>query len=369
MAREQGRYSHNAWNRQAALRLQRQVAAAEKAAERERKLQETATGKATAEHLNTELAARTLRLESILRLGLDRVRWRLARVAVAPSFHPSVAWRAVTNRLPVLSVVLAAAIALIVVAPAAYADSMDVIVVAHRGARTSKYAEGTLRAYKYAVRNHAEILDADVRWTKDGPNSDSVGTMIILHDATLDRISNCHGRVSEWLWSSIRAKCRTDVGGQRLTRLIDLLKYGNAHGKSFSLEIKVASITNTQAKQLWNAIKNSRVQLVANTARLAPLNKIKKLDKADLSHRIGYALGTRGKHGWPSVSAIKKRATAVHAKLTIPVTVARSYRRANIKVFLSTGKNEADYAKMMARKPYAVLVNDVGRFERWRDNQ
>jgi hypothetical protein len=218
-------------------------------------------------------------------------------------------------------------------------------------------------------RNRAEILDADVRWAKDGPDSDSVGTMIILHDRTLDRISNCQGRVSKWRWSSIRTKCRTDVGGQRLMRLIDLLRYGNSLGKSFTLEIKRTSITDAQAKQFWNAIKNSRVQLVARAARLAPLNKIKKLDEADRSHRISYALSTRGRHGWPSVSAIKNTATAVYAKPMIPVTVARRYQQANIEVFLSTGKNEADYAKMMARKPYAVVVNDVARFERWCDDQ
>jgi len=275
----------------------------------------------------------------------------------------------VKRRFRVLDVVLAAAIALIVVVPAAHADSMDEVVVAHRGAKMSKYAEGTLPAYRYAVRNRADILDADVRWAKDGPDRDSVGTMIILHDATLDRITNCEGPISEWLWSSIRAKCRTDVGDQRLMRLIDLLKYGNPLGKSFTLEIKLASITDAQAKQFWNTIKHSRVQLVARAARLAPLNKIKKLDEADLSHRISYAFSTRGTDRWPSVSAIKNTATAVYAKLTIPVTVARSYRQANIKVFLSTGKNEADYAEMMAREPYAVVVNNVARFQRWRDNQ
>jgi len=60
------------WNRQDALRLQRQSAAAERAAERERKLQETAAGKAEAEQLNADLAARVTRLESILRRGLER---------------------------------------------------------------------------------------------------------------------------------------------------------------------------------------------------------------------------------------------------------------------------------------------------------
>jgi glycerophosphoryl diester phosphodiesterase len=275
----------------------------------------------------------------------------------------------VKSHFRVLDVVLAAAIALIVVMPAAHADSMNEVVVAHRGAKMSKYAEGTLPAYRFAVRNRADLLDADVRWTKAGPDSDSVGTMIILHDPTLDRISNCHGRASEWRWSSIRAKCRTDVGGQRLMRLSDLLRYGNSLGKSFTLEIKLASITDAQAKQFWNTIKNSRVQLVARAARLAPLNKIKKLDEADGSHRISYALSTRGTGGWPSVSVIKNTANAVYAKLTIPVTVARRYRRANIKVFLSPGKNEADYRKMIARKPYAVVVNNVARFQRWRDHQ
>jgi hypothetical protein len=66
LADGQGKYSHGAWNRQEALRLQKQQAALEKAAERERKLQETATGKAEAEQLNADLAARVAELDSIL---------------------------------------------------------------------------------------------------------------------------------------------------------------------------------------------------------------------------------------------------------------------------------------------------------------
>jgi len=166
----------------------------------------------------------------------------------------------VTNRLRVLSAALAAAIASIVVVQTVHADSMDEVVVAHRGAHTSTYAEGTSAAYRYAVRNRADMLDGDVRWTKDDSDPDSLGTMIILHDATLDRITNCKGAVSSWLWSSISARCRTDVGNQKLMRLVDLLNYGNSLGKSFALEIKVGAITNAQARQIWNAIKESRVK-------------------------------------------------------------------------------------------------------------
>ena len=270
-------------------------------------------------------------------------------------------------RLCALVALLTLGIAPIFTATAAYADSIEEITVAHRGATTAQLAEGTLPAYQYAVKNHADLLDADVRWTKDGSDPDNLGTMVILHDATLDRTTNCTGAVSSWLWSAIRDRCRTDIGDQKLMRLVDLLKYGNSVGKSFALEIKTSPITDAQAKQFWNAIKNSRVQLAAMSGRLAALNKIKKLDAADASHKISYALATSGTGGWPSVSTIKGTGSAVYAQLTIPADVARSYRQANIKVFLFTSRNESDDAKMIALQPYAVVVNDVARFQHWRD--
>ena len=271
------------------------------------------------------------------------------------------------KRLCALSAVLALGIAPIFTATTAHADSMEELTVAHRGATTSRLGEGTLAAYQYAVKNYADILDADVRWTKDGSDPDNLGTMVILHDATLNRTTNCTGAVSSWLWSAIRDRCRTDIGGQRLIRLVDLLKYGDSVGKSFGLEIKVSSVTEAQAKQLWNAIKNSRVQLEASSGRLAALNKIKKLDAADPTHSISYALGASGAGGWPSASTIKKTGTAVYAKLTIPADVVRSYRQANIKVFLYTSSNASQDAKMIALQPYGVVINDVARFQRWRD--
>ena len=271
------------------------------------------------------------------------------------------------RRLCALTAVLALGIAVSLTSTAAHADSFEEITIAHRGASTSKLGEGTMPAYQYAVKNHADILDADVQWTKDGPDRDSVGTMVILHDATLNRVTNCTGKVSSWLWSAIVDKCRTDVGGQKLMRLVDFLKYGNSVGKSFAVEIKVSPITNAQAAQLWNAIKNSRVQLQATSSQLPALNKIKKLDAADPKHKISYALITLGTNGWPSVSTIKSVGTAVHAKLTIPAAVVRRYRLANIKVYLFTGKTTTDDAKMIALRPYGVVVDDVGRFQHWRD--
>jgi glycerophosphoryl diester phosphodiesterase len=267
----------------------------------------------------------------------------------------------------VIVAAIAMAIAMAIVAPTARADAFDEVLVAHRGATTRTTAEGTLAAYKYAAMHRADLLEGDVRWTKDGSDPDTVGTMVIVHDATLNRVTNCSGQVSSWLWASISTKCRTDVGHQKILRLKDLLNYGNSVGKSFSLELKPSSITNAQAVQFWNAIKDSRVHVQAAAGALPALNKIKKLDAADPSHRVSYALVASGSGGWPSASTVREVGTAVYANLSIPASIVTSYQSAGVRVYLYTGRNEADYARVVALKPYGVVVDDVARYQSWRD--
>jgi glycerophosphoryl diester phosphodiesterase len=269
-----------------------------------------------------------------------------------------------------LQALIAVGIALILVAPAAQADVLDEIVVAHRAGATAKYGEGTLKSYKFSVANHADILDGDIHWTKDSPNdSDKLGTILIIHDSTLDRITNCKGKVSSWRWGSIRAKCRTDHGKQPLLRLKDLIAYGKASGKQVAIGLKNGKISNAQAKDLWNTIKSSNVQLEAPASRLAALNKVKKLDKADPKHKIKYALVATGSGGWPSVSKVKSVGSYFHAGLSLSSSRMKTYKNAGIKVFLFTGKTKSDYKKMAALDPYGVVVNDVAKFQAWRDTQ
>jgi glycerophosphoryl diester phosphodiesterase len=273
------------------------------------------------------------------------------------------------NVLRALVAVVAGGIALILAAPSANAIPVEDIVVAHRGATTKSLGEGTLASYQYAVRNHADILDGDVHWTKDSPDADHVGTMVISHDATLNRVTNCSGDISKRLWTYIRDHCRTTKGHDRLIKLSQLLTYATSTGKPVSLQIKLTSITNGQARQFWRAVRNSRVVLEASHGQLPAMNKIKKLDKADKTHRISYAFVTLGTRGhWPSASFIRSVGTSVHARLEIPPSVMRRYQRAHIPVYLFTGKTRSDYRRMIALGPYGVVVDDVGKFQRWRDS-
>jgi glycerophosphoryl diester phosphodiesterase len=269
-----------------------------------------------------------------------------------------------------LKALIAVGAALILVAPPAQANILDAIVVAHRAGATTKYGEGTMAAYKYSVAHDADVLDGDIHWTKDSPNdSDNLGSILVIHDSTLDRITNCKGKVSSWRWGSIRKKCRTDHGKQPLLRLKDLVAYGKASGKQVAIGLKNGKISNAQAKDLWNTIKSSNVQLEAPASRLAALNKVKKLDKADPKHKIKYALVATGAGGWPSVAKVKSVGSYFHAGLSISSSRMRTYKDAGIKVFLFTGKTVDDYKRMAALNPYGVVVDDVAKFQAWRDTQ
>ena len=231
-----------------------------------------------------------------------------------------------------LKALIAVGAALILVAPTAQANILDAIVVAHRAGAATKYGEGTLASYKYSVAHDADVLDGDIHWTKDSPNdSDKLGSILVIHDSTLDRITNCSGKVSSWLWTSIRDKCRTDHGKQPLIRLKTLIAYGDSVGTQVAIGLKNSTITDAQAKQLWNTVKYSNVQLEAPASRLSgALNKVKKLDKADPNHKIKYALTSLGTDGWPSVSKVKSVGTYFHAELSISARQMKIYQDAGI---------------------------------------
>jgi glycerophosphoryl diester phosphodiesterase len=275
------------------------------------------------------------------------------------------------NVVQALKALILGGIVLILLAPAAQANILDAILVAHRAGAATQYGEGTMASYEYSVKQDADVLDGDIHWTKDSPNdSDELGSILVIHDSTLDRITNCSGKVSSWLWTSIRDKCRTDNGKQPLIRLKTLIAYGDSAGKQVAIGLKNSTITNAQAKQLWNTIKYSNVQLEAPASRLSgALNKVKKLDAADPKHKIKYALTSLGTDGWPSVSKVKSVGTYFHAELSISTRQMKIYQDAGIKVFLFTGKTVDDYKRMAALNPYGVVVDDVAKFQAWRDTQ
>lgn len=91
------------------------------------------------------------------------------------------------------------------------------MVIAHRGEHRS-HPENTLEAIEGAIRVGADLVEMDVRRSSDGQ-------YVLMHDATVDRMTDGKGRVSEKTWQELAAlnvldKSRTNsTTASRIPRL------------------------------------------------------------------------------------------------------------------------------------------------------
>jgi len=94
-------------------------------------------------------------------------------------------------------------------------------VAAHRGGSLS-HPENTLAAFCEALRLGAAMIECDLRATRDG-------AVVVMHDETVDRTTDGHGRVADLSFDEIR---RLDAGswkgpafaGERVPELDEVLE-------------------------------------------------------------------------------------------------------------------------------------------------
>ena len=137
------------------------------------------------------------------------------------------------------------ALLVLVLAPSATAAMPD--IHAHRGGTVlngkPRYAEESIRAYQRAAR-HGFVFEVDAKLTEDG-------VPVAIHDATLDRTTNCTGEVRAFTYVEL-SRCRTDVLGspgsplrtrptsrtEPIPRIADVLEVARRTGSEVNLEIK-----------------------------------------------------------------------------------------------------------------------------------
>lgn len=73
----------------------------------------------------------------------------------------------------------------------------NIYVAAHRGL-SSDYPENTMAAFRAAIAAGVDQIETDIRVSKDGE-------LVLIHDATVDRTTNGHGRVDEMTFAELRA--------------------------------------------------------------------------------------------------------------------------------------------------------------------
>jgi glycerophosphoryl diester phosphodiesterase len=100
--------------------------------------------------------------------------------------------------LPILLLALIPAIVMLRRPPEHRPDPVrPVEVIAHRGG-AGLWPENTLLAFEHALELGADMLEFDVRATRDGH-------LVVVHDATVDRTTDGSGRVAEMTLEQVRA--------------------------------------------------------------------------------------------------------------------------------------------------------------------
>lgn len=94
-------------------------------------------------------------------------------------------------------------------------NSKIVLIASHRGTHND-FPENSMAAFKKGIELGIDILEADVRHTKDD-------SLVIMHDATVDRTTNGTGRVSDLTFEEIR-KLRLKFNGQLTDEKIPTLE-------------------------------------------------------------------------------------------------------------------------------------------------
>jgi glycerophosphoryl diester phosphodiesterase len=111
----------------------------------------------------------------------------------------------------------------------------DPLIIAHRG-QPAEAPEQTLESFTLAIERGAEMIEADVQLTRDG-------VLAMMHDPTVDRTTDGHGRPADHTWAELQA---LDAGGWfgptyagvRIPSAADTIELARARGVRLCLEVK-----------------------------------------------------------------------------------------------------------------------------------
>jgi glycerophosphoryl diester phosphodiesterase len=124
------------------------------------------------------------------------------------------------------------------------ASAGRVQVIAHRGGpgRPAYAPENTLAAFRHGIQMGADWLEFDVQMTKDG-------TLVVMHDDTVDRTTNGTGRVADLTLDEIRS---LDAGqAEKVPTFQEVLDLAKSNGANIFAETKSAHLyPGIEAKML-----------------------------------------------------------------------------------------------------------------------
>ncbi len=155
---------------------------------------------------------------------------------------------------------LLAGLACLAATPAA-APPRAVTIVAHRGLAEGM-PENTIAAFRQSVERGLGIIELDVRTTSDGH-------LVILHDETLDRTTDCSGLLADLSLARIKS---CDAGwpshpGERIPTLAEALDFARDQPVRLLLDIKAGTSVPLVLKTVRD--HNAEAKVILGLRRVA----------------------------------------------------------------------------------------------------
>lgn len=107
------------------------------------------------------------------------------------------------------------------------------LVAAHRGGFFDK-SHNTLEQFRNAIKARVDIIEMDIRLTKDG-------IVVVYHDETMEDHSNCKGALRDYTYAELSKKCFTKGAKHKIPTFEETLQLIN--GRSvLNVEFKVLEV-------------------------------------------------------------------------------------------------------------------------------
>jgi glycerophosphoryl diester phosphodiesterase len=185
--------------------------------------------------------------------------------------------------------------------------SMQTRIIAHRGA-SADAPENTMAAFELAQRQHAHMIEFDVRPTGDG-------AIVVFHDDTTERWNGRPDPVSSLTLAEMQA---IDLRGEHAPTLEEVCAWARQTGMPLNVEIKVVGIEAACA-QIIHAhgigeqviISSFHPQVLQTLQRIAP-----ELARAVLTDRDATPPGAG--LDWPLSLLDRLQARAWHPSRQLP---------------------------------------------------
>lgn len=219
------------------------------------------------------------------------------------------------------------------------------LVLAHRG---SPRPDGTIAGAERSIALGVEILEMDVRLTRDGH-------AVILHDATVDRTTDGKGPVAGMSLEELKrldAGAKYGVPGERIPTVAELLAAVRGRA-TVTLELKVVAA----AEKVVEAVRAADAfgWAVVRSSDLERLGALKKAEPRLLTGAMA---------AWPtSVARLAELGVAAYtpaSNATLSREDVARLRSPRIAVWATLTNDEAEMRRLAALGVDGIITDDPG---------